>query len=75
MGQENIPLTVKGLPDEDKIAQKDFSNLSPEIQSSLARMAEIRTGRNSTPVKFKFTPEQIADAEKNEAFQSPRQQD
>lgn len=75
MGQENIPLTVKGLPDEEIIAEKDFSNLSPELQASLARMAEIKAGRSNNTANFAFTPQQIADAEKNEAFHSPRQQD
>ena len=75
MGQENIPLTVKGLPDEGKIAEKHFSNLPANMQASLARMAEIRAKRNNEPVKFEFTKQQIADAEKNEAFHNPRQQD
>ncbi|MFZ2303650.1 MAG: hypothetical protein WAV98_02570 [Minisyncoccia bacterium] len=75
MGQENIPLNVKGLPDEEKIAEKDFSRLPASIRASLTRMAEIKAKRNNGPMKFEFTKEQIADAEKNEAFQNPRQQD
>lgn len=75
MGQENIPLNVKGLPDEEKIAEKDYANLPAPMQASLARIAEIKARRTSASKKFEFTKEQIADAEKNEAFQRPRQQD
>lgn len=76
MNQESIPLNPNGLPNQDEIISEEFQRLPIEQQEAIKRMRLI--GKERKPVTFvhkpEFTPQQIADARRNELRNKFRQQ-